>query len=80
LFLQRKEGAATFVLSSIRRSVMTIKEEVLSLMEKGKASVKKGWVMSDILKEIEDKHGEKGMNEARDYIIKDYCEIPERDQ
>ena len=31
---------------------MTIKEEVLSLMEKGKASVKRGWVMSDILKEI----------------------------
>jgi len=59
---------------------MTIKEEVLSLMEKGKASVKRGWVMSDILKEIEDKHGKNGMNEARDYIIKDHCDIPEWDQ
>ena len=59
---------------------MTIKEEVLTLMKKGKASVKRGWVMSDILKEIEDKHGEGGMKVARDYIIKDYCEIPERDQ
>ena len=59
---------------------MTIKEDVLSLMEKGKASVKRGWVMSDILKEIEDKHGEKRMNEARDYIIKDHCGIPEWDQ
>ena len=57
-----------------------IKEEVLSLMVMNKASVKRGWVMSDILKEIEDRHGEKGMNEARNYIIKDYCEIPERDQ
>ena len=57
-----------------------IKEEVLSLMEKGKASVKRGWVMSDILKEIEDRHGKKGMNEARDYIIKDHCGIPEWDQ
>lgn len=57
-----------------------IKEEVLSLMVMNKASVKRGWVMSDILKEIEDRHGEKGMNEARDYIIKDHCDIPEWDQ
>jgi len=59
---------------------MTIKEEVLTLMKKGKASVKRGWVMSDILKEIEDKHGEGGMKVARDYIVKDHCGITERDQ
>ena len=59
---------------------MTIKEEVLSLMVMNKASVKRGWVMSDILKEIEDKHGESGMRVARDYIIKDHCGITERDK
>jgi len=62
-----------------KRELFT-KASVLSLMQQGKASVKRGWVMSDILKEIEDKHGEGGMKVARDYIIKDYCEIPERDQ
>jgi len=56
------------------------KASVLSLMQQGKASVKRGWVMSDILKEIKDKHGESGMKVARDYIIKDHCGITERDK
>ena len=63
-----------------RNKELLVRASVLSLMQQGKASVKRGWVMSDILKEIEDKHGEKGMNEARDYIIKDHCDIPEWDQ
>jgi hypothetical protein len=35
--------------------------------------------MSDILKEIKDKHGENGMKIARDYIVKDHCGITEED-
>jgi hypothetical protein len=56
---------------------MTIKEEVLTLMKKGKASLKKGWVMSEILKDISERHGEDGMKIARKFIIEEYCGITE---
>lgn len=56
---------------------MTIEEEVLELMNKGKASLKKGWVMSEILKDISERHGEDGMKVARKFIIEEYCGITE---
>jgi len=62
-----------------RKKELLVKASVLSLMQQGKASIKRGWVMSDILKEIKDKHGESGMKVARDYIVKDHCGITEED-
>ena len=62
-----------------RNKELLVKASVLSLMQQGKASIKRGWVMSDILKEIKDKHGESGMKVARDYIVKDHCGITEED-
>jgi len=62
-----------------RKKELLVKASVLSLMQQGKASIKRGWVMSDILKEIKDKHGESGMKIARDYIVKDHCGITEED-
>lgn len=56
---------------------MTIKEEVLELMNKGKSSLNKSWVMSEILKDISEKHGEDGMKIARKFIIEEYCGITE---
>jgi len=62
-----------------RKKELLVRASVLSLMQQGKASIKRGWVMSDILKEIKDKHGESGMKVARDYIVKDHCGITEED-
>jgi|TARA_R100001530_G_scaffold29_1_gene69 hypothetical protein len=78
--LQRKAEAVTGVKINIRRNAMTdnITEDVLALMVKGKASIKRGWVMTEILKEISNKYGEPGMKVAREFIIKDYCGIKEQ--
>ena len=56
---------------------MTIEEEVLELMNKDKSSLKKGWVKSEILKDISERHGEDGMKVARKFIIEEYCGITE---
>ena len=56
---------------------MTIEEEVLEIMNKDKSSLKKGWVMSEILKDISERHGEDGMKVARKFIIEEYCGITE---
>jgi len=59
---------------------MTIKEEVLDLMKKGKTGIKKGWIMSEITKEISEKYGETGMKVARKFILEEYCGITEKNE
>jgi hypothetical protein len=50
---------------------------IKELMEKGKDTPSKGWVMSDILQKARDKYGPDGYIFGRDYIVKEYCGINE---
>ena len=48
-----------------------VKDLVHQLMDAGKASRKNGWVMSDIVTEVNDAYGRDMAVFARDYIVKD---------
>jgi|TARA_Y100000310_G_scaffold146443_1_gene145772 polyhydroxyalkanoate synthesis regulator phasin len=52
-----------------------VKKQVDALIEEGKNSIDRGWVMSDILNTIRSNHGEKAEKLARDYIIYDLCSL-----
>ena len=48
-----------------------VKDLVHQLMDAGKASRRNGWVMSDIVTEVNDAYGRDMAVFARDYIVKD---------
>ena len=52
-----------------------VKDLVHQLMDAGKASRRKGWVMSDIVTEVNDAYGRDMAVFARDYIVKDVCGV-----
>ena len=52
-----------------------VKDLVHQLMDAGKASRRNGWVMSDIVTEVNDAYGRDMAVFARDYIIKDVCGV-----
>jgi len=53
-------------------------KDTKALMSQAKASRRRGWAMSKILKDIEKKHDKAGAKTARDWIVKDYCKIEEK--
>ena len=53
-------------------------KDTKALMSQAKASRRRGWAMSKILKDIEKKHDKAGAKTARDWIVKDYCQIEEK--
>ena len=52
-----------------------VKDLVHQLMDAGKASRRNGWVMSDIVTEVNDVFGRDMAVFARDYIVKDVCGV-----
>lgn len=52
-----------------------VKDLVHQLMDAGKASRRNGWVMSDIVTEVNDAFGRDMAVFARDYIVKDVSGI-----
>lgn len=52
-----------------------VKDLVHQLMDAGKASRRNGWVMSDIVTEVNDAYGRDMAVFARDYIVKDVCGV-----
>ena len=52
-----------------------VKDLVHQLMDAGKASRKNGWVMSDIVTEVNDAYGRDMAVFAREYIVKDVCGV-----
>ena len=52
-----------------------VKDLVHQLMDAGKASRRNGWVMSDIVTEVNDAYGRDMAVYARDYIVKDVCGV-----
>ena len=46
-----------------------VKNLIHHLMDKGKASPRQGWAMSDILAEVSDRYGRVVTGFARDYIV-----------
>ena len=53
-------------------------KDIKALMSQAKASRRRGWAMSKILKDIEKKYGKAGAKTSRDWIVKDYCKIEEK--
>ena len=52
-----------------------VRDLVHQLMAAGKASRRNGWVMSDIVTEVNDAYGRDMAVFARDYIVKDVCGV-----
>lgn len=52
-----------------------VRDLVHQLMDAGKASRRNGWVMSDIVTEVNDAYGRDMAVFARDYIVKDVCGV-----